>query len=961
MSITIKSLMQQRRDTAANWTSDNPTLLNGELGYETDTGKWKVGNGSTAWTSLAYTPWGQISYPIVTADIANDAVTGDKLANNIDIAGTLDVTNAATFDNNVTIQGDLTVNGTTTTIDTTTLVVEDKNIEMGAVTTPTDSTADGGGITLKGATDKTLNWVNSTDCWTFNQALDLTAGTAGAPALVFNGDVNSGLFQPGADSLAIATAGAQRVTVDSSGNVGIGTSSPTSKFDVHTTSTSGINFTNVGNTPRLDFFSNNVETAGRIQVNEASGGGVMQFATKTTGGTSTERMRIDSSGNVGIGLSSPDRKLAVGALTDGLLARFIGPTNNLFIDNDRSGIIDINSSGDGDALAFGTEDTERMRIDSSGRLLVGLSGSIDSGSKFQVEGRNSITAIRYSAAVGNAGSKIELSRSASNTIGTTAAVSATDELGEIRFRGATSSSSFNTGAVIAARVESGTISSSSLPTALLFSTTADGASSSAERLRIDSAGRVLVGTTTPGTTAADDLTVSTSGNTGITIRSGTSNSGSLMFADGTSGSASYRAGIDYYHSSDHMAFTTNGGNERMRIDSSGNVGIGTSSPLDGAKLTVASQGLAITGQNGAHSANSLRLGEEGSGLAQFRAYGPDTSTSGSFEFRCSTSNGLGTGEAMRIDSSGRVGIGTSSPSQLLEIHGASNPCVLLKDTTNDVIAYTFADDSVANFGSASNHPVVFRVNNQEKARIDSSGRMGIGTSSATELLSVDGNIWLGNTAGSETLRIWNDSSISRIHASNNQSALTFGVGGHTSTHERMRISSTGQLILGTGGSLPSSSTPGFAVTANAGMCLVLQATSDTGTNFVTQFINPNGVVGSIVTHGSVVIYNTSSDYRIKENVVDIADGITRVKQLQPRRFNFIADDTTIVDGFLAHEAQAVVPEAVTGTKDEVDDDGNPVMQGIDQSKLVPLLTAALKEAIAKIETLEQRLSDAGIA
>jgi hypothetical protein len=77
-----------------------------------------------------------------------------------------------------------------------------------------------------------------------------------------------------------------------------------------------------------------------------------------------------------------------------------------------------------------------------------------------------------------------------------------------------------------------------------------------------------------------------------------------------------------------------------------------------------------------------------------------------------------------------------------------------------------------------------------------------------------------------------------------------------------------------------------------------------------------------------------------------------VKQLAPKRFNFIADADTTVDGFLAHEAQAVVPEAVTGTHNEVDDDGNAVMQGIDQSKLVPLLTGALQEAIAKIETLE---------
>lgn len=103
----------------------------------------------------------------------NAAGNGTEWTSNIDVPGTLDVTGVATFDNNVVITGNLTVNGTTTTIDTTTLVVEDKNIELGVVGTPTDTTADGGGITVKGATDKTLTWVNSTGMWTSNQPLDV--------------------------------------------------------------------------------------------------------------------------------------------------------------------------------------------------------------------------------------------------------------------------------------------------------------------------------------------------------------------------------------------------------------------------------------------------------------------------------------------------------------------------------------------------------------------------------------------------------------------------------------------------------------------------------------------------------------------------------------------------------------------------------------------------------------------
>ena len=120
--------------------------------------------------------------------------------------------------------------------------------------------------------------------------------------------------------------------------------------------------------------------------------------------------------------------------------------------------------------------------------------------------------------------------------------------------------------------------------------------------------------------------------------------------------------------------------------------------------------------------------------------------------------------------------------------------------------------------------------------------------------------------------------------------------------------------------------------------------------------NDGTEVGSITIGVSSTGFNTSSDYRLKENVADLDGAVNRVKQLAPKRFNFIDDPDKTVDGFLAHEAQTVVPEAVTGTHNQVDDDGNAVMQGIDHSKLVPLLTAALKEAIAKIETLEAKVT-----
>ena len=120
--------------------------------------------------------------------------------------------------------------------------------------------------------------------------------------------------------------------------------------------------------------------------------------------------------------------------------------------------------------------------------------------------------------------------------------------------------------------------------------------------------------------------------------------------------------------------------------------------------------------------------------------------------------------------------------------------------------------------------------------------------------------------------------------------------------------------------------------------------------------NDNTEEGSIVIGTTNTAFNTYSDYRLKENEVTISDGITRLKTLKPYTFNFKKDPDVKVDGFFAHEVSSVVPVAVTGTKDQVDEDNNPVYQGIDQSKLVPLLTAALQEAITKIETLETKVS-----
>jgi len=190
------------------------------------------------------------------------------------------------------------------------------------------------------------------------------------------------------------------------------------------------------------------------------------------------------------------------------------------------------------------------------------------------------------------------------------------------------------------------------------------------------------------------------------------------------------------------------------------------------------------------------------------------------------------------------------------------------------------------------------------------------------------------------------------------------------TNARMQMSGdNGDIKFGVNGTMINTFTPGNGnsttglgieprngtIFASRGDSACIRANVNTNDVNIVSFANNGTVRGRVFMQTTTVSYATSSDYRLKENQVLISDGITRLKTLKPYRFNFIEDPSKTVDGFFAHEVTAV-PEAVSGTKDEVDKNGDPVHQGLDYGRITPLLTAALQEAISKIEVLETEVA-----
>jgi hypothetical protein len=338
--------------------------------------------------------------------------------------------------------------------------------------------------------------------------------------------------------------------------------------------------------------------------------------------------------------------------------------------------------------------------------------------------------------------------------------------------------------------------------------------------------------------------------------------------------------------------------------------------------------------------------------------------------------------SQNILTTGSVGIGTTSPTGKLHLVGTHAQQIFRTDESTSGYDYTQGLDNTGVYYASSNASRGFRWSNggSERMRIDASGNVGIGTGSPTGKLGVA--VSTGRSIGSA----WDDKSvlIGSPGAFSGNLGLSFdttngstiesaapGVAAYpmrvvgsevqffTSNTERMRITGAGNVSIGTTETLSVGAGSADGTTIYAGGAIHVSTNNETsffirrraGNGNSVGFYRDTTLVGTISVTTTATAYNTSSDYRLKENATPLIGGLATIDQLQPCEFTWKSDGS-LGRGFIAHELQAVVPEAVTGEKDAVDGEGNPQYQGVDAAKLVPYLVSAVKELKARVEALE---------
>ena len=861
-----------------------------------------------------------------------------------------------------------------------------------------------------------------------------------ADKIIHSGDTNTAIRFPAADTVTAETSGSERVRITSDGKIGINQITPQTTF--HSTGTTNGQQATFGiddSGLKISTFQKTDNDAGVILDAQKSSNGTLTFAT-----TGTERMRITSAGDIGLGVTPvAGTRLHVKGASDCYVSLQAGSSSG----ND--GILFRRSTGEQKgALFYDTDDNyflinvndgERLRITSGGQVNIGgnftqsgftsqitrnssesdilcLKGNVhNSFIRFQdTDSTSDFTLGSDDGSGAGAGSFVLYDRNnnayrlylnSSGNLGIGAIPSRKLTVGgDINVASGSNIESTSSGGTL--RVQGGStypggnilLGGGQGTDDIRFRTT--GASTSqSERMRIDSSGRLLVATTAArtkyfnttaygplvnfegnnnssrivsfihndssggpmlvlgasgGSTAGNNDLVNSSTTYGFFSFQGTDGTDLVEAArisaeaDGTPAANDMPGSLMFYTTADGAATTT----ERMRINSSGQVYIGGTSGLLG-KVSVLTAG---TTDTSLHLATTGGSGDNGQATNSIRFTGGTNSRWANAKYEAFVHIFHGNGvEQARIDSAGKLGLGTNSPQKKLHVSDTSGPAQI-RITGPSGSSDIYADANI-----------YFQPSGTTRVTMNSAGSLLVGTTSASSfpdrlITAGDHNrqssyldirsslvgalLFADGTSGNAAYR-------GQVEYNHSDDSMRLW----TAATEKMRIRSDGAVLFNrTSESFLGSSFVQVGIENTNGSYFPLGIRGNTNAIVFNQSTNNSSAVGSITMTASATNFNTSSDYRLKENVVAIADGITRVKQLQPKRFNFIVDSDTTVDGFIAHEAQTVVPEAVTGTKDQVDKDGEAVMQDMDQSKLVPLLTAALQEAIAKIETLETKVA-----
>jgi hypothetical protein len=774
---------------------------------------------------------------------------------------------------------------------------------------------------------------------------DFVAGTAAGDAVFYNPTAANAWFGvAGAGAAVFVTNSAERMRISSTGNIGVGTTNPTARVQISGTTTafgaSEVNLALTGangvTNSSLLFASENTNFRYQNLFNVSNG--VLSWQNSTDGSTYTERMRIDSSGNVGIGTSSipagrrlvvsggsvrmdNDQQIEWGGSTAGLYGN--GSTNSLTFFTDTTARVTINSAGNvgigtaspaakldvrGDAI-FETSGAGRITLDHSG----GVNSVLSTTPGFLDWRQLNIGGSPITFSTGPAGGHSERMRvdtSGNVMIGTTAA----NNKFLVTYANPVSIPAAGTGGhctafgTVGYGLATGAITNGN---AYLQATRWDTLALNYDLLLQPNGGNVGIGTTTPGslldinggnmslsrTNTAGSLTGitvvnagTTSAYAGINIISGPVTS--QLFND-AAGNAVVAGAILRTTTAHPLVFGTNG-SERMRITSAGVVGIATTAPAAGQLQIDGTGEIRLT--NPANT-SGLDIGFWG-GVGDASAY---------IYQRANSSMFFGTNNAARvtITGAGNVGIGTTGPSYPLEVRqdgassttyigalnttatGSSGAAGYLARAGSNFAYFYVRGDGLAYIDNATANPLVFAVNGTERARIDSSGNLLVGKSVA--------------------------------------SAVTVGA----------ELRPDGQTYATMASSVSSDST--------------LNVYS-TGAGAYRFFVAMNGQIYATSTSITAI-----SDIRLKENVRELDAGLDTILALKPRRFDWkqgkgkdVRDDM----GFIAQEVEEVLPELIGGWKageGEPDD-----LKSVKAGDLIPVLVKAIQELTARVAQLEER-------